>query len=91
MYKYLFTFARRGELINIYSFDDILLFPHSATNLFPRDEGIKEISYQELAENIRLARGLAKKMRITYLRFKRETQIENDRIIKKFQDQDDLE
>ena len=72
-------FVFRGELIFLYKYKEILLFPHSAVSLFPRNEGIQEISKENLVQNIQLTMGLAKKNRITFERFKRETQKENDK------------
>ena len=89
--QHVFSILHKGELLAIYEFREILLFPHSAVSLFPRNEGIQEISNEKIVRNIRLTKGLAKKNRITYERFKRETQKENDRIIKEFQNSDDLE
>ena len=87
----MFSILHKGELLAIYEFREILLFPHSAVSLFPRNEGIQEISKENLVQNIQLTMGLAKKNRITFERFKRETQKENDRITRELQNIDDLE
>ena len=89
--QHVFSILHKGELFAIYEFREILLFPHSAVSLFPRNEGIQEISNEKIVRNIQLTMGLAKKNRITYERFKRETQKENDRIIQELQNKDDLD
>ena len=46
--QHVFSILHKGELLAIYEFREILLFPHSAVSLFPRNEGIHKKSFLSL-------------------------------------------